>query len=138
MHRTSVRPGVWEAAPTAGRRRSIIHSCRQTGAGGSDPEQRGETGLTRSRHHTLSRVLISVTAMMVLVLALASGVAARDSANGSIKVVVDSGDTLWDLAVEATPPGGDVRATVFEIRENNGLTRSELRPGQALTIPAVP
>ncbi len=83
-------------------------------------------------------MLISVTAMMVLVLALASGVAARDSANGSVTVVVDTGDTLWDLAVQTTPPGGDVRATVFEIRENNGLTGSELRPGQTLTIPAVP
>ncbi|HEX2370818.1 MAG TPA: LysM peptidoglycan-binding domain-containing protein [Acidimicrobiia bacterium] len=83
-------------------------------------------------------MLISVTAMMVLVLVLASGVAARDPRPASVTVVVAAGDTLWDLASAATPPGRDVRATVFEIRKRNHLTDSVLRPGQVVRVPAVP
>ncbi len=83
-------------------------------------------------------MLISVTAMMALVLVLASGVAARDSEAGSVTVTVVPGDSLWGLAVEATPAGGDVRAMLFEIEQRNGLTDSRLQPGQSLVIPANP
>ena len=91
MHRTSVRSDEWVAAPSSLRRGSGIGSRRQTGAAGSDPEKRGEANQTRSRHQALSRVLISVTAMMVLVLVLASGVAARDPGPASVTVVVAAG-----------------------------------------------
>jgi LysM domain len=99
---------------------------------------RGEASQTRSRQQALSRVLISVTAMMVLVLVLASGVAARDPGPAAVTIVVAPGDTLWDLASAATPQGGDVRATLYDIRERNHLTDSVLRPGQVLRVATVP
>ena len=138
MHRTSVRSGEWVAAPSSGRRGSGIHSCRQTGAGGSDPEMRAEADQTRSRHQTLSRVLISVTAMMALVLVLASGVAARDSEAGSVTVTVVPGDTLWGLAVEATPAGTGCAGELFEIEQRNGLTDSGSVPGSPESSRRIP
>ena len=47
-----------------------------------------------------------------------------------------AGDTLWDVAADATESGQDVRATVFEIKRLNGLDGSLIHPGQVLLVPA--
>jgi LysM repeat protein len=50
-------------------------------------------------------------------------------------VVVQSGDTLWDIARKAAP-GADPRATVARILELNDLdSASSVRAGQQLTLP---
>lgn len=50
-------------------------------------------------------------------------------------VVVDEGDTLWEIA-ERVRPSEDPRKTVDEIVELNGLTGPVLEPGQELLLPA--
>ncbi|WP_239647449.1 MULTISPECIES: LysM peptidoglycan-binding domain-containing protein [Nocardiopsis] len=72
----------------------------------------------------------------------AVGAPASASAAGAVfgggaepTVVVRDGDTLWDIAEQARP-GEDVRRTVHEIVELNGLRGPELRPGQELRLPA--
>jgi LysM repeat protein len=52
-----------------------------------------------------------------------------------IAVTVKSGDSLWDIADQRTPPGGDVQATVDAIIAVNHLTGAQIAPGQHLNIP---
>ncbi|GAA1119165.1 LysM peptidoglycan-binding domain-containing protein [Nocardiopsis composta] len=51
-------------------------------------------------------------------------------------VVVQDGDTLWEIA-ERVRPDDDTRRTVHEIVELNGLAGTELEPGQELRVPGV-
>jgi nucleoid-associated protein YgaU len=48
---------------------------------------------------------------------------------------VRAGDTLWAIAANRTPAGGDVRATVAEIVRHNELSGADLRVGQVLELP---
>ena len=50
---------------------------------------------------------------------------------------VQPGDTLWELAQDITPAGGDVRATVDLIRDANGMTTSMLVIGDLIAIPVL-
>lgn len=45
------------------------------------------------------------------------------------------GDTLWSMAQEATPQGGDVGETVSRIRRINHLDSSRLQVGQVVRVP---
>jgi len=89
------------------------------------------------------RVVVLLTAVVVvLVLLLATGVgaavvgAAAPGADGPYATHrVSAGDTLWDIAVDYTDPGDDVRRTVFAIRRANDLSSSVIVPGQVLRIP---
>lgn len=49
--------------------------------------------------------------------------------------VVKSSDTLWDISREITPDSRDLRHTVYEIREKNGLKDGVIYAGQRLVIP---
>jgi LysM repeat protein len=51
-------------------------------------------------------------------------------------VVVQPGETLWQIA-KTLAPQGDPRALVSEIRELNGLSDAPVRPGQSLVVPAL-
>ena len=84
-----------------------------------------------------SRVLVIISTVVVaLVLLLASSVAATGDAVRTEAYSVHAGDTLWDIAAERTPSGGDVRDTVAAIRSINRLTGTLIRPGQAIEVPA--
>ena len=48
---------------------------------------------------------------------------------------VQSGDTLWQIAVDEYGSSLDPRAVVFAIRDANGLDGASLQPGQVLTLP---
>lgn len=50
-------------------------------------------------------------------------------------VAVKSGDSLWNIADQRTPQGGDIQATVDAIIAVNHLHGAELVPGQHLRIP---
>jgi hypothetical protein len=50
-------------------------------------------------------------------------------------VMVGPGDTLYDLAAEATPEGGDVAAMVERIQRLNALDSGMVDVGQKLRIP---
>ncbi len=51
------------------------------------------------------------------------------------EVIVHKDDTLWTLAEGVTPDSGDVRDTVYQIRQINHLTSPVLQPGQRILIP---
>ena len=50
------------------------------------------------------------------------------------KVVVGSGDTMWDIACHFAEPGEDVHEVIFNICQWNNLKSKNLRPGQVLKI----
>jgi LysM repeat protein len=64
-----------------------------------------------------------------------AGVDADSTPRETVLHVVQPGDTLWNLASRYTPAGGDVRVTVGQIRDVNGLSHSAVEVGSAIHIP---
>lgn len=91
-----------------------------------------------SRHTTaLSRVLVTLSTVVVALVLLLPAAGRADGEGGATTVhSVVLGDTLWEIAADATPMGGDVRSTIAKIRGLNGLTTSLIVPGQELVVPA--
>jgi len=63
-----------------------------------------------------------------------TGGSTRGAAAGD-RYVVQSGDTLWSIAV-SREPGSDPRPVVQAIADVNGVDAGSLVPGQVLVIPA--
>jgi LysM repeat protein len=88
------------------------------------------------------RVVVLLTSVaLALVLLFVSSVSAADpadidAAEWTATHLVVGGDTLWDIALDATPPGADVRTVVEDIKRYNGLTDSLIVPGQVLFLPS--
>ncbi|MQY08378.1 LysM peptidoglycan-binding domain-containing protein [Actinomadura macrotermitis] len=110
------------------------------------PPAREPAGLRLTRRGRV--VLISFAAgVLLLILWLAAGHWAQarsggarpvnDQAPGGPKVysvVVEPGETLWEIAVRADPHA-DPRVTVRRITDLNGLSGSIIQPGQRLRVP---
>ena len=54
-----------------------------------------------------------------------------------VEVVVESGDTLWNIARAYGPTDVDIRVIVWNIERLNDVTAAELQPGQVLLVPTV-
>jgi nucleoid-associated protein YgaU len=52
------------------------------------------------------------------------------------EIIIQSGDTLWNLAQEFGPDGKDIRKVVHEICRINNISADSIYPGQAILIPA--
>ena len=66
----------------------------------------------------------------------AAHAAARGPEDASYRVVVvEPGDTLWDIARRTGPPGADPRRQVDVLRQLNGLSNPLIYPGQPLRVP---
>ena len=50
-------------------------------------------------------------------------------------VVVQNGDTLWNLARRYYGTKTDLRKVIYEIKEINNMNNSDIRPGQQIKIP---
>jgi uncharacterized protein YpuA (DUF1002 family) len=50
------------------------------------------------------------------------------------KVYVQSGDTLWSIAEQYVPDGIDIRDYMYEIRELNNMTTSDVYAGDVITV----
>lgn len=51
------------------------------------------------------------------------------------EIIVQSGDTLWNLAEEFGPDNKDIREVVFEICKINEISADSIYPGQTILIP---
>ena len=86
---------------------------------------------------TRGRILLaSVLAGSAIGLMGAVGQFSADAADGPSTTisVVQSGDSLWTIA-QRTAPQADPRATIWRIKELNGLSDSVVQVGQALVVP---
>ena len=80
------------------------------------------------------------TLMIVLMLGIVWGSGSvateeRGTPEPTRVVMVGPGDTLYDLAAEATPADGDVAAMVERIQRLNALDSGMLVAGQELRVP---
>ncbi len=51
------------------------------------------------------------------------------------QVLIQSGDTLWDLASQFGPTDQDTRAVIYEICQINDISADQIYPGQTILIP---
>ncbi len=51
------------------------------------------------------------------------------------KVIVKRGDSLWNIARRYYGSSTDLRKVIYEIKEINHMSNSDLRPGQQIKIP---
>lgn len=96
--------------------------------------------MTISVKSPIRAAVLLTTVALGVVLLLANAVSAGDGASGDdttgwVEHLVVSGDTLWDIAAAHTVAGGDVRRTVFDIRQANHLEDATIVSGQVLLIP---
>ncbi|RGJ47341.1 LysM peptidoglycan-binding domain-containing protein [Olsenella sp. AF16-14LB] len=96
-----------------------------------------------SRLDVFTVVVCTLLVAMGLFGALVAGNAAiasrKDAALSSIPtqdVVVEPGDSVWDLASQYQVDGYSTAELVQWITEKNSLTTSTLQPGQSLLVPA--
>ena len=89
----------------------------------------------RGRAVIIMAVLVAL--LLIAVGWVATSAIASDSASNASTTewVVQPGESLWQIAEEATPTA-DPRDTVFVIMELNGLDSSTVTAGQTLRIPA--
>lgn len=64
------------------------------------------------------------------------GEASAGQRAGEELLVVAERDTLWDLAREHAPDDMDRREWAAEVADRNGIDPREIRPGDALRVPA--
>jgi LysM repeat protein len=80
--------------------------------------------------------LVTLSTIVVgLILLLPSTGEAVDGIEVTSVHTVQAGDSLWEIARSIAPESSDLRVTVGEIRELNGLVTSIIVPGQELLIP---
>jgi len=96
--------------------------------------------MTISVKSPIRAAVLLTTVALGVVLLLANAVSAGhgtpgDASDDWVEHLVVTGDTLWDIAVAHTPAGGDVRRTVFDIRQANRLESPTIVPGQVLRVP---
>ncbi len=81
--------------------------------------------------------MLVLTALLVLIGIAAGAKAVADPpspAGPRTAVVVEPGDTLWNIA-ERHAPDADRRSVIAEIRRLNGLDNSTVEVGQELLLP---
>ena len=55
-----------------------------------------------------------------------------------IRVYIEAGDTLWDIARANLPPRTDIRDFVYRIKKVNRLDSSLIKEGDYLLVPIQP
>lgn len=76
----------------------------------------------------------SLAAVLGLGFAAASGSLANDKPEPTRVITVEPGQTLWDIAADASD-GGDVRSTMAHLEAINHLDSTTLQVGQHLRVP---
>jgi hypothetical protein len=133
------------AAPLAPCRDPYCRSCvpasqRQALADVIDlRERRPAVAPSRTVYWVRRAVVLGILA--VVVLALGAGVnrlvaAPADAPSVAGAAVLEPGDTLWDLAVEHTPTGQDVRTTLRAIQTLNGFQGATVPVWTVVLLPS--
>lgn len=91
----------------------------------------------RRRGQTVETLIALASVAGLLAGALCSGTP-DPNVEATRQVVVESGDSLWALALEHPMQGLSTAQTADLIAEVNHLPSSTLRPGDMLTVPVAP
>lgn len=100
----------------------------------------GQDGAPSVRLTRRGRLAVTVLTLLVAVVLLAVAATQAGPAGGGLadaprSVVVEPGDTLWQIAREIAPADSPV-VVVSALREANDLGDEPLQPGQVLQVPA--
>lgn len=84
----------------------------------------------------LSWALVALLLVAGLLLSWLVGSSVADEpAPAPVTVVVQSGDTVWELAREHAPAGMSVQDYAMVVVTHNGVSATALRPGSVLELP---
>ncbi|MCS4275096.1 LysM repeat protein [Mycetocola sp. BIGb0189] len=111
--------------------------ARRSGTRPSGTHPSGKLRLTRRGRIVITTLVALPLVIALLVVGLSAGGAVASSTPSDASfhyVTVESGDTLWQLAVSLDPTA-DPRDVIAEIRDLNQLQGSGLEAGQRLAIP---
>jgi LysM repeat protein len=97
-------------------------------------DARGRTPVRLTRRGRVAVFVALLAAAAAGLIGVSTAGVAADAGKARPVVVVQPGDTLWEIAVR-TRPTGDPFATVEAIRELNGLPGYTIHPGQKLRVP---
>jgi LysM repeat protein len=97
--------------------------------------------LTRRGRRLARTVIVLMALLTALVLSVTARSSSVEAGNAPAEVatttvVVQPGQTLWTVA-RTIAPNADVRDTVARIQHLNGISGSNVRPGQQLVVPVV-
>ena len=81
------------------------------------------------------RSLYMLILCIAIFFSITSGWAIADNGIDSVTVIVDSGDTLWEICSPYTPENMDIRDFIEKVKYVNKLTSSNLEIGTELVIP---
>lgn len=97
----------------------------------------------KKKYRIKSRVRFTMflTAVMFMLISITGMFLGDNQAESLTKpvyseIVIQRGDTLWDLAHEFGPADKDVREVVHEICIVNDISADSIYPGQTILIPA--
>lgn len=100
------------------------------------PAPTGPLALTARGRFVVRTLVCAASVVLALLLGALIGLLLRPDAGADTRsVTVDTGESLWSLAVAAAVPGQDVRDVVSEIVALNALETDTLVPGQELLVP---
>jgi LysM repeat protein len=129
---TAIRPAAMRSAAA---RSTVMRSAAVPRTAGRQPVARGgRVRLTRR-----GRVLVVLTALVLLVVGFSAGQASSQAAGttGQVrphKVTVEPGESLWSFATRIAPHA-DPRLVVDQIERLNHLAGSQVTVGQQLLVP---
>lgn len=81
------------------------------------------------------RSLYMLILCAAIFLSIISGWAIADNGIDNVKVIVDSGDTLWEICAPYAPENMDIRDFIEKVKYLNDLKSSNLEIGTELLIP---
>lgn len=121
----------WELAP-GGVRRAPRRVPRPIGPA---PSARPPPAVYRRRRlAVLTAAVATVSSLAVAVTGQRAG-GALPAPPPPARVVVEPGDTVWDLAAARLPAGEDLRGYVAEVVERNRVESTAIAPGSVLVFP---
>ena len=88
-----------------------------------------------SRKRRMKRRRTVTVLVLVIMSFMVSFAFANQEHEETIKVVVNSGESLWEIAGNNNPNKSDIRKLVYEIMEINNLNDGTIHAGQELLIP---
>ena len=95
---------------------------------------RAPVRLTKRGRRVVALLILAPLALGMWLFA-GHGVFAMGTAPTTKTVVVQPGESLWQIA-EQVAPNSDPRETIYKIKQMNGLTDSSVIPGQGILVPA--
>ncbi len=89
----------------------------------------------RLNKNVLTKRIIALTMFLMITVFVSNSVVAQNSQPDYKMVVVERGQTLWEIAKANIQEGQNIEAAIYEIKEINKKEKADIFPGEKLKIP---